>query len=243
MSERREAAREAAREASEAREAERQTREREWEIEQARWTMIGGTQPLSGLRNAVQDFSQIRALLPKMIDNDVLAFFQGYEHTLLCNDVDRFLWIKLLTAQLSSKAIGAFSRLSAEDKLDYGVVKRTILAYYRLDAQAYLKVFRKICRRGNETYKMALSRMRNALSDFCESKKIDTFEGLFDSVLTDSFLTPLLMTSDVSCGLRSQSRLLNAANMQTCLSRYHRLGLVSRDIKIKHLSKCLRTST
>ena len=86
---------------------------------------MGGTQLPSGLRNTVQGFSHIRALLPKMIDNDVLAFFQGYEHTLLCNDVDRSLWIKLLTAQLSSKAIRAFSRLSSEDKMDYDVVKIT----------------------------------------------------------------------------------------------------------------------
>ena len=75
--------------------------------------------------------------------------------------------------------------------MDYDVVKRTILTYYRLDAQAYLKVFRKIRRSGNETYKMALSRMRDALSDFCESKKIDTFEELFDSVLTEQFLNSL----------------------------------------------------
>ena len=33
--------------------------------------------------------------------------------------------------------------------------------------------------------------MRDALSDFCESKKIDTFEGLFDSVLTEQFLNSL----------------------------------------------------
>ena len=74
---------------AEAREAERPAREREWKIEQVRWTMTDGTQPPSGLRNTVQDFLHIRALLPKMIDNDVLAFFRGYEHTLLCNDVDR----------------------------------------------------------------------------------------------------------------------------------------------------------
>ena len=160
----REAAGEAAHEAREAREAERQAREREWEIDQARWIMMGGTKPPSGLRITVQDFSHIRALLLKMIDNDVLAFFQGYEHTLLCNDVDRSLWIKLLTPQLPSKAIRAFSRLSSEDKMDYDVVKRTILTYYRLDAQPYLKVFRKIRRSGNETYKMALSRMRDAFT-------------------------------------------------------------------------------
>jgi len=187
----RQAERERRAEAREAREAARVAREREWEIEQARWTLMGGSQPPTGHRNPAQDFSHIRGLLPKMADDDVLAFFQGYEHTLLCNDVDRSLWIKFLSAQLSSKAIRAFSRLSPDDRLDYDVVKTAILAYYRLDAQAYLKVFRKLRRSGNETYKMALSRMRDALSDFCESKKIDTFEALFDAILTEQFLNSL----------------------------------------------------
>jgi len=53
------------------------------------------------------------------------------------------------------------------------VVKATILAHYRLDAQCYLRKFRSYRRSGGESYKLCLNRLKDLQSDYFSAKQIN----------------------------------------------------------------------
>jgi len=106
-----------------------------------------------------------------MSDEDALTFFHAFECALQLNDVDKSVWVKYLTSQLTPKALRAFAKLSLEESRDYDVVKRTVLSYYKLDAGTYLKAFRSHKRTGKETYKMSLNKMRELLNNYYETKQ------------------------------------------------------------------------
>ena len=126
-----------------------------------------------------------------MNNDDALSFFHAFERSLQINDVERSKWIKYLPAQLTQKALKAFTRLTLEESRDYNVVKRAILSYYKLDAHAYLKSFRTQRRTGNETYKMFLNKLSETFGYWQEAKEIKSLEGLSDAILADQFLSSL----------------------------------------------------
>jgi len=64
------------------------------------------------------------------------------ERVLESNDVDKTLWAKLLPGQLSAKGMKTFARLTLAETRDYESIKRAILASFKLDATAYLRMFR-----------------------------------------------------------------------------------------------------
>ena len=174
--------------------AESEARERSWAIEQEIIVLQGGShgaRPATERLN-VNDVLNIKSTLPRMSDEDALTFFHAFERALQLNDVDKSVWVKYLTSQLTPKALRAFAKLSLDESRDYDVVKRTVLSYYKLDAGTYLKAFRSHKRTGKETYKMSLNKMRELLNNYYEAKQIDSFESLSDAVLQEQFLASLL---------------------------------------------------
>jgi len=98
--------------------------------------------------------------LPRMAnDNDVLTFFNTFERLLQMHNVDKSQWSMRLFPQITSKAQKPLRRLSTEECKGYDKVKRSILSYFKLDANSYLTAFRKERRTGNETYRMWANRL------------------------------------------------------------------------------------
>ena len=89
-----------------------------------------------------------KSLLPVMSDNDVLVFFLTFERICQINNIDKSIWARLLTPQLTGQGMKVFLRISSDDAKDYDAAKRAILAYYKLNAQQYLKMFRSMKRTG-----------------------------------------------------------------------------------------------
>jgi len=75
--------------------------------------------------------------------------------------------------------------LSTKECNDYDKVKRSILSYFKLDANAYLTAFTKERRTGNETYKMWANRFRDLQTGYFSESGIDTLEKLSDSMLAE----------------------------------------------------------
>ena len=83
------------------------------------------------------------------------------------------------------------SRLSLDESRCYDTIKRTVLSYFKLDAQSYLKAFRAHKRTGKETYKMALNRLKELQAAYFESREIDSFEALADEMLMEQCLNSM----------------------------------------------------
>ena len=70
-------------------------------------------------------------------------------------------------------------------------MKQVILDYFKLDAGAYLRNFRSQRRRGKESDRHFLARLKESLIDFYQAKGIRTMDGLTDSLLIEQFLMTL----------------------------------------------------
>ena len=104
--------------------AESEARERIWAIEQERIVLQGGNhgaRPATEWLNA-NDVLNIKSTLPRMSDEDALTFFHAFECALQLNDVDKSVWVKYLTSQLTPKALRAFAKLSLEESRDCDVI-------------------------------------------------------------------------------------------------------------------------
>jgi len=105
--------------------------------------------------------------------------------------IDRTLWSRKLVPQLTAKAQKSLRGLSTDECKDYAVVKRSVLAYFRLDANAYLTAFTSQKRIGNELYKMLLNRLRDLQQGFFIEKGINSLEPLADSMLQEQMFNAL----------------------------------------------------
>jgi len=171
--------------------AERDARDQEWAIERERLLLSQGGEQPPVVRNNAHEITSLRGMLPTLKDDDVLTFFVGFERILELHAIDRSLWAKMLLPQLSQRAMKVFLRLTSDETKNYDVVKATILAHYRLDAQCYLRKFRSYRRSGGESYKLCLNRLRDLQSDYFSAKQINTFAELADAMVFEQLLNSL----------------------------------------------------
>jgi len=92
---------------------------------------------------------------------------------------------------LTFKAHKALSVLTVEQMQDYDVCKKTVLDYYRLDADEYLKRFSTAKREPGETHKMYRARINDYLSYYLDARQITSFDALRDDVLLQQFVCTL----------------------------------------------------
>jgi len=158
----------------------------------------------------------VNVALPRMAnDDDVLTFFNTFERLLQMHNVDKAEWSMRLFPQITSKAQKALRGLSTEECMDYDKVKRSILSYFKLDANAYLSSFRKKRRTGNETYKMWANRLRDLQTGYFSESGIDTFEKLSDAMLAEQICNGLPEPAKSMFGTKSLERQSNAQRRQT----------------------------
>ena len=165
-------------------------KERDWELEQQRAAMQAANQNTTSTRPAAK--GEIHNLLPKMSEGeDTLEFFQTFERALLLNKVDRCEWPLFLPSHLTPRANKVLSNLSLEENQNYDSCKRAILAYFKLDSEAYLRNFRTARKLADENYKMYKNRLREFFFYYVQSLDIDSFESLADAMLCEQFVNTL----------------------------------------------------
>ena len=115
---------------------------------------------------------------------------------------------------VASKAQKALRGLSTEECKDYDKVKRSILSYFKLDANSYLTAFRKERRTGNETYKMWANRLRDLQTGYFSESGIDTFEKLSDATLAEQICNGLPELAKNMFGISRRKRQMSAQQKQ-----------------------------
>jgi len=123
-------------------------------------------------------------------------------------------WSMRLFPQITSKAQNALRGLSTKECKDYDNVKRSILSYFKLDANAYLTAFRRERRTGNETYKMWANRLRDLQHGFLSKSGIDTFEKLSDAMLAEQVCDDLPELEKSMFGISRRKRQTRAQQKQ-----------------------------
>ena len=104
--------------------------------------------------------------------NDIDVYLRSFERLATIHQWNRSTWATRLAANLSGKALEAFSRMAAEDSADYDKVRDAILKRYELTGEAYRKKFRYSRREGDETFAEWSIRLRGFLDRWWEVEKV-----------------------------------------------------------------------
>ena len=112
------------------------------------------------------------------------AYLAHFERVAALCRWNRTSWSTRLIALLRGKARDAILRLSPELLTDYAEVKAALLSYFRLDAEAYRRKFRKMRKEGTETFDQLLDRLKSCFSLWClaagkNEKNADDVRDLF----------------------------------------------------------------
>ena len=104
---------------------------------------------------------------PLSDDDDVDAYLAHFERVAVLCKWSQTSWSTRLIALLRGKAREAILRLAPELLSNYTEVKAALLTYFRLDAEAYRRKFRKMRRENMETFSQLLDRLKSCFSLWC----------------------------------------------------------------------------
>ncbi|XP_072182290.1 uncharacterized protein [Diadema setosum] len=111
----------------------------------------------------------LKELLPRLKEgDDVDAFLRTFEKVAKLHGWEKELWAGRLAPLLTGKAREAYSRLDDDVCGNYDVIKKAILLKYELTPDAYRQKFRRMNKRGDESYVEYGTRMRDAFDRWGE---------------------------------------------------------------------------
>nr|CAB3263335.1 uncharacterized protein LOC108950802 [Phallusia mammillata] len=128
--------------------------------------------------------------LPKFVDgvDDMDGYLLRFERYAENSGWERNQWAPWLSALLTGKAMGVYSRLSAEEARDYEALKRALRERYGLREDGYRNKFNNEIQQQGETVSQYFVRFENYLDSWVEMAGIEkTYKGLKELFLHEKF--------------------------------------------------------
>ena len=123
---------------------------------------------------------------------DAPIFFEGVEKLFESFEVPAELRAKLLLPYLNDKAKSLLLRLDKVKQDKYDEVKKFLLREFKLTPVQFKNRFDFATRHHDETYVMFCTRLKNLLTYYCESRKVDkSFETFFSLCVADKIKSTL----------------------------------------------------
>ena len=127
--------------------------------------------------------------VPKFTEkDDIDVYLCSFERLATVHGWDRGTWATRLAANLSGKALTAFSRMSAEDSSDYDKVRSATLSRYELTGEAYREKFRYTRKEHDETFKEWSVKLTGYFNRWLEVEKIFEFKQLHETLIMEQLL-------------------------------------------------------
>nr|XP_018672786.1 uncharacterized protein zf(cchc)-26 isoform X2 [Ciona intestinalis] len=128
--------------------------------------------------------------LPKFVNNmdDMDGYLLRFERYAENSGWEKTQWATWLSALLTGKALGVFSRLSAEEGRDYEILKRALRERYGLREDGYRNKFNSENQQQDETVSQYFIRFENYLDNWVEMAGVEkTYKGLKELFLREKF--------------------------------------------------------
>lgn len=137
--------------------------------------------------HSIFDVTKHIKLVPPFKETEVDSYFIVFERIAGKLGWPKDMWGLLLQCNLTSKAQQVCSALSAEQCLDYDVVKAAVLRAYELVPEAYRQRYRKLTKTVNQTYTEFAREKNHLFEKWCCASKISNFEQLQELILLEEF--------------------------------------------------------
>ena len=129
--------------------------------------------------------------LPHFVDgkDDLDSYLLCFERYATVANWPQTNWTTQLSALLSGKALGVYSRLSQEDALDYEHLKAALLQQYDYTEQGYLQRFREAKPESAESPDQFIVRLRNYFTQWVKLSDVESsFEGVVELMVKEQFV-------------------------------------------------------
>ena len=144
--------------------------------------------------------------LPNFIDgkDDLDAYLLRFERFAQMRNWHRDDWAVNLSALLTGEALAVYTRMTAEEAMNYAKVKEALLKRYRLTEDGFRTKFRDSDPMTGESPGQFITRLRNYLDRWMEMAHVDReFEALYDMMVKEQFVKKC--SSDLSVYLKEKS--------------------------------------
>ena len=130
--------------------------------------------------------------LPTFVDgkDELDAYLDRFERYATTQNWPKADWATSLSALLTGKALGVYSRLSLEEGTDYDQVKQALLTRYQLTEEGFKFKFREGLPEEGESPGQFITRITSYLARWMEAAKIPaTFEGLRRLIVMEQYIS------------------------------------------------------
>ena len=180
--------------AAEAEEAERK-RQYDWKLEQEKMAHELKMKELesAGTANQAGGGSCVPKA-PKLLNftdgkDSIEEYIIRFERFATENKWPKSGWATNLSALLSGKALGVYSRMSSDDAKDFEKLKKALLARYDLNAEGFRKKMRSVSAEEMESPEQYYDRLCNYMNKWMElSDTKKDYKSLFNLVVMEQFI-------------------------------------------------------
>ena len=127
---------------------------------------------------------------PFRADSDELdAYLLRFErHATLCK-WPQDCWASALGNLLTGRALAVYAQMSAEDVLDYAILKKTLLQHFALTSDGFRKRFREAKRASNESFKQFATRLSSYVKRWVELSERDiSYDTLTELIVMEQIV-------------------------------------------------------
>ena len=137
--------------------------------------------------------SQAIKFVPKFPhDEDVTAFLQRFEKTILVHNFPKSEWTKLIHTQLTGKRQKVFAELSMTSCMDYDTLKMALLLAYARVPEFHRKRFRSLTKGVVESYSDFAFRIAMVFKNWMMGvEAFDNVDKMHEAVKLEQFATTL----------------------------------------------------
>ena len=183
------------------------------------------------------DFGGIRSPdLPHFVDgkDDLDSYLLRFERYATVANWPQTNWATQLSALLSGKALGVYSRLSQEDALDFERLKAALLQRYDYTEQGYRQRFGEAKPEGTESPDQFIVRLRNYFTQWVKLSDVESsFEGVVELMVKEQFVNSCSKKLSVHLMKRKPQSLRELAAIAEQYLTAHNKKLSSRDFSAK----------
>ncbi len=144
--------------------------------------------------------------LPNFIDgkDDLDAYLLRFERFAQIRSWHRDDWAVNLSALLTGEALAVYTRMAADEAMDYSRVKEALLKRYRLTEDGFRSKFRDNDPMSGESPGQFITRLKNYLDRWMEMAHVDReFEGLYNLMVKEQFVKKC--SNDLSVYLKEKA--------------------------------------
>ncbi|GFT70105.1 integrase catalytic domain-containing protein [Trichonephila clavipes] len=155
----------------------------------------------TNIENMIKSIRNLSLPVPTRSENFNL-FFQSLERAFLTKKINDEYKSEILINLLGERAHNVLLYIKEEELNDYEKLKSIVLREFQLTPRECLNSFKNAVKSSGETYIQFAARLTANFQYYCSLRKVNSFESLFDLIISDKLFETLNKETATHIGIR-----------------------------------------